>query len=231
MLKFFQNTVLSHDLLEGCYLRTGLVSDVLLLDGYPSKYASYMNRFSRWTRGDWQIIHWIFNKNLNRLSKNKILDNLRRSLFEISIIILGIWIIVLQKFSILRLKSITTTILALITILIFPQILEFINQVAYKKEGEKKQKTFVPQIRGLKRILYISVLNIGTLPYKAYTEVISILKTNPDIEEVSRFEEINDSLLNKCLTISVYFSFSFSIFLLTVIFAVSMPVMLFLYGL
>jgi len=27
-----ENTVLSHDLLEGCYLRCGLVSDILLMD-------------------------------------------------------------------------------------------------------------------------------------------------------------------------------------------------------
>lgn len=30
--KIPENTVLSHDLLEGCYLRCGLVSDIMLLD-------------------------------------------------------------------------------------------------------------------------------------------------------------------------------------------------------
>ena len=54
-----ENTVLSHDLLEGCYLRCGLVSDVMLMDGYPTKYTSFMNRLSRWIRGDWQIINWL----------------------------------------------------------------------------------------------------------------------------------------------------------------------------
>ena len=43
-----ENTVLSHDLLEGCYLRCGLASDILLMDGYPTKYLSFMNRLSRW---------------------------------------------------------------------------------------------------------------------------------------------------------------------------------------
>ena len=42
-----ENTVLSHDLLEGCYLRCGLVSDIMLMDGYPCKYNSFMNRLSR----------------------------------------------------------------------------------------------------------------------------------------------------------------------------------------
>ena len=77
------NTVLSHDLLEGCYLRCGLASDILLMDGYPTKYTSFMSRLSRWIRGDWQIAKWFKNKKLNVLSKFKILDNLRRSLFEI----------------------------------------------------------------------------------------------------------------------------------------------------
>ena len=60
-----ENTVLSHDLLEGCYLRCGLSSDILLMDGYPAKYTSFMSRLSRWIRGDWQIIGWLKNKKMN----------------------------------------------------------------------------------------------------------------------------------------------------------------------
>jgi len=45
-----ENMVLSHDLLEGNYLRCGLASDILLLDNTPSKYSSYMDRLGRWTR-------------------------------------------------------------------------------------------------------------------------------------------------------------------------------------
>ena len=54
-----EDTVLSHDLLEGSYLRCGLVSDIMLMDGYPTKYNSFMNRLSRWIRGDWQITKWL----------------------------------------------------------------------------------------------------------------------------------------------------------------------------
>jgi len=76
-----ENTVLSHDLLEGSYLRCGLATDILLLDSSPAKYISYMNRLSRWIRGDWQISKWLGRRSpLNLLSKFKILDNLRRSL-------------------------------------------------------------------------------------------------------------------------------------------------------
>ncbi len=51
-----ENTVLSHDLLEGSYLRCGLASDVEIIDGFPSRVNSYMIRQQRWVRGDWQII-------------------------------------------------------------------------------------------------------------------------------------------------------------------------------
>lgn len=54
-----ENTVLSHDLLEGNYLRCGLASDIMLMDGYPTKYLSFMTRLSRWIRGDWQILRWL----------------------------------------------------------------------------------------------------------------------------------------------------------------------------
>jgi len=97
-----ENLILSHDLLEGCYLRAGLVSDVELTDGFPHKVGSYFSRLHRWTRGDWQIIGWLFGKvpssgakreenPLSPLSRWKILDNLRRSLVPILTFTALIW--------------------------------------------------------------------------------------------------------------------------------------------
>ena len=95
--------MLSHDLLEGCYLRCGLASDILLMDGYPTKYNSFMNRLSRWIRGDWQITKWIGWKSpLNLLSKYKIVDNLRRSVIEISIILAVIYCNILGAIEVRR---------------------------------------------------------------------------------------------------------------------------------
>jgi cyclic beta-1,2-glucan synthetase len=85
------NRILSHDLLEGCYARSGLLSDVHLYEEYPSRYATDVNRQRRWIRGDWQIANWIFpwtpgagahrqRNPLSALSRWKIFDNLRRSL-------------------------------------------------------------------------------------------------------------------------------------------------------
>lgn len=76
---FPENTILSHDLLEGIYARTGLVTDIELIDGFPAKYHSYARRLHRWVRGDWQIMPWIAAK-LPLISRWKIFDNLRRSL-------------------------------------------------------------------------------------------------------------------------------------------------------
>lgn len=86
---FRENQILSHDLIEGCHVRVGLVSDIEVIDGYPARYDSYSRRNHRWARGDWQILPWLFSKvpcrngwrpnRLSMLSRWKILDNLRRS--------------------------------------------------------------------------------------------------------------------------------------------------------
>ena len=164
-----ENTVLSHDLLEGCYLRCGLVSDVMLMDGYPTKYLSFMNRFSRWVRGDWQIIKWLSKKSpLNILSKYKIFDNLRRSLFEVSILVELAFINLLQicynltairksldnKFMFQFLKSGDKIFNLLNIILVFtlitPLILNFIKKIISKKVNEESQKSFAPMVIGIK---------------------------------------------------------------------------------
>ena len=168
-----ENTVLSHDLLEGCYLRCGLVSDIMLMDGYPTKYNSFMNRLSRWIRGDVQIVQWIFSKkHLNLLSRYKILDNIRRSLLEISIILSVIFTSIVGVF---YNKNVYGIIMILLGVTIIPFILEFINYLIFKKNGEQKQKTFTPKITGIKGSFIRGMLTLGCIPYKAYISLKSIL--------------------------------------------------------
>jgi len=94
-----ENRILSHDLLEGCYLRSGLISDVSLFEDYPDRYLLDTSRQHRWIRGDWQIASWAFpwapqgngrlrKNSLSQLSKWKIADNIRRSLVAPSLVIL-----------------------------------------------------------------------------------------------------------------------------------------------
>lgn len=86
-----ENAILSHDLFEGAFARTALLTDIELLDDYPQSYRTFFLRNHRWTRGDWQLIPWLFpfvpnaKKEWVRnvfpfITRWKILENLRRSL-------------------------------------------------------------------------------------------------------------------------------------------------------
>lgn len=84
-----ENSVLSHDLLEGGLLRTGLATDLELVDDFPARYSSYMQRQHRWTRGDWQLLPWLRRKaGLTILTRWQVFDNLRRSLIPVALMIL-----------------------------------------------------------------------------------------------------------------------------------------------
>src|SRR5246500_1867713 len=91
--RFPRNSLLSHDLIEGAYARAGLVSDISVIEDYPSHYSAYNKRKHRWLRGDWQIVEWLTDtvrdesghlvaNPISLVSRWKILDNLRRSLVE-----------------------------------------------------------------------------------------------------------------------------------------------------
>lgn len=97
--RFPENLILSHDLLEGCYARSGLLSDVELYEEYPARYGDDVKRRYRWICGDWQLAGWLLpwvtgadgrrRKNpLSALSRWKLLDNLRRSLVPATLMLL-----------------------------------------------------------------------------------------------------------------------------------------------
>lgn len=79
--KVRENSVLSHDLLEGGYARVGFVSDVEVVEDYPTAYNVDVARHHRWIRGDWQLLPYLFTRhNINLITRWKMQDNLRRSL-------------------------------------------------------------------------------------------------------------------------------------------------------
>jgi cellobiose phosphorylase len=95
--RFPENRILSHDLVEGCYARSGLLTDVQLYEEYPPRYRADVSRRHRWIRGDWQIARWLlpwvpvsnpathWQRNpLSLLARWKIFDNLRRSLVPVA---------------------------------------------------------------------------------------------------------------------------------------------------
>jgi cellobiose phosphorylase len=98
------NRVLSHDLLEGCYVRAGLVSDAQLYETYPPRYSDDVSRRHRWIRGDWQLAGWLRGRvptaggrrepnPLPPLARWKLFDNLRRSLVApaLTVLLLVCW--------------------------------------------------------------------------------------------------------------------------------------------
>lgn len=160
-----ENTVLSHDLLEGSYLRCGMVSDVMLMDGYPTNYLAFKKRLHRWIRGDYQILKWVRNKKLNILSKYKIIDNILRSKLETSILISLLLMIISKIIFDIKIYPIIVFLLVSLTV---PYILEIVNKIILKKEGETGQKTFVKTQSTIKNSLMKAILAIMTLPDKAY---------------------------------------------------------------
>ena len=91
--KFPENSILSHDILEGIYLRVGFISDIELTDKFPSNITSWLSRLHRWVRGDWQNINYICKNDISLINKYKLFDNLRRSitpLFSVISILAGI---------------------------------------------------------------------------------------------------------------------------------------------
>ncbi|WP_108483503.1 GH36-type glycosyl hydrolase domain-containing protein [Oceaniglobus ichthyenteri] len=81
-----ENTVLSHDLLEGGLLRCALVTDVELVEDFPIRYDTEVARQHRWTRGDWQLLPYLIGTALplSALQRWKMFDNLRRSLVPVA---------------------------------------------------------------------------------------------------------------------------------------------------
>ena len=69
--RFPENLILSHDLLEGGYARSALVSDVDLIEEYPSSYPIDASRRHRWIRGDWQLAGWLLPRLPGPLGSNR----------------------------------------------------------------------------------------------------------------------------------------------------------------
>ncbi|UNC93189.1 GH36-type glycosyl hydrolase domain-containing protein [Candidatus Contubernalis alkaliaceticus] len=176
------NAILSHDLLEGSYVRAALVTDLELVDSYPSKYNSYMTRLYRWIRGDWQLIPWLrsnVNDRNNRLIKNplsfisiwKIGDNLRRSLLAPSIMVL-----IFLGFSVLPGSSCFWTGFGIAALLVTFGISLWEQMFAGGLKSDKI-KRHIPGFFGLKAAFYQFLLAIIFLPYQAKRALDAIVVT------------------------------------------------------
>lgn len=103
--RFPLDRLLSHDQIEGFYLRAGLATDLVALEGTVEDILKDNKRKARWGRGDWQDINWMFGKIpdakgdklfstqnvIQRHNRWKIFDKVRRTLN--SAMIVGLLII------------------------------------------------------------------------------------------------------------------------------------------
>ncbi len=179
--RFPENRILSHDLLEGCYARSGLLSDVLLYEDFPACYGADVSRQYRWIRGDWQIAHWLLPRvpggdgrarrnPLSALSRWKLADNLRRSLVPAALtlaLVLG-WA---------GLASPAIWTLALLGIVLIPALMTALLNLL-RKPGDVSWRTHLGAALGaVVRQGAQAVFTLVCLPYEAFYRLDAMLRT------------------------------------------------------
>jgi cyclic beta-1,2-glucan synthetase len=178
--RFPENRILSHDLLEGCYARAGLVSDVQLIESDPSLYSADVKRRHRWIRGDWQIARWLLphvpssngprDNPLSALSRWKIFDNLRRSLTSPAMTAL-----LLLSWAILPRPWIWT--LAVIAVLALPPLLTSLFEILRRPKDILWSQHLTATARSAWRRFTQAGFTLICLPYEAAYSLDAILRT------------------------------------------------------
>ena len=179
--RFPDDSVLSHDLLEGCYARAGLVSDVQLYEDYPARYSVDVKRRHRWIRGDWQLLPWLLpsvprgdgqreGNPLSALSRGKIVDNLRRSLVPtamLALLMLG-W---------LRLPQPLAWTLWVLAILFLPPLLASARDLLLKPEEMALATHLRQAAAGCVASLRRGPVALACLPYEVWFSLDAIART------------------------------------------------------
>ena len=180
--RFPENRILSHDLLEGCYTRSGFLSDVQLYEDYPSSYRADVSRRHRWVRGDWQIGGWLLpfvsgsDRRLHRnplstLSRWKIFDNIRRSLVPMALTLL-----LLLGWSLLSSAWFWT--IAVIAIIILPSVITTAWDMLHRPEDMQLPRHIKTSIQSAYRNFIQALFTIICLPFEAFYHLDAILLTN-----------------------------------------------------
>ena len=176
-----ENRILSHDLIEGCYARSGLLSDVQLYEEYPSQYSTDVSRRHRWIRGDWQIASWLrsevptfdggYAKNkISWLSQWKIFDNLRRSLVPAALTLMLImgWTIM---------SPVWLWTIVVIGILLIPSAAVVLAELFNKPGDVLLGQHFATALRQARRHFFQTLYTLICLPYEAFFSLDAIVRT------------------------------------------------------
>ena len=171
---FPENLILSHDLIEGCHIRCGLINDLELFDDNPSNYIDDAKRHHRWTRGDWQIISWLKNtvrnekgdkvKNqVNTIGRWKIFDNLRRSMLSLALLVL-----LIVGFSGITLIHPVWFVVAAILVVASPILFFIIGQITKVPRFDKRYRYYATLMRGFRVVFVRSLVQFALLPKEAW---------------------------------------------------------------
>ena len=180
--KFPENRILSHDLLEGNYARSGLISDVQLFEEFPSCYSADARRRHRWMRGDWQIATWLLprlpgpdvrrvDNPLTGLSRWKIFDNLRRSLIPPALIfLLALGWIFFREFE-------NKWGLSILFIIVLPSFLAVLTEFLRKPKDSSWRLHLKITGRTAARQAGQAILTVAFLPYDAVISLDAVTRT------------------------------------------------------
>lgn len=158
-----ENRVLSHDALEGAFLRGGYMGDMELTDKFPSDILSYYKRLHRWTRGDWQNLPWLFRrgKSLTDIDRFRLFDSVRRSLvapFTFAAFVCAFFI---------PSSGFTAVALAALLSYAFNLIITAVENL-FRDERDVKIRCHSTVVRGVGGSLLQTVLKLAFLPFEAY---------------------------------------------------------------
>jgi len=188
--RFPENRILSHDLLEGCYARAGLLSDVQLYEDYPARYDADVSRRHRWIRGDWQLAGWLLRRVPGKLAGNcagrvdntreanpltvlsqwKLIDNLRRSLVPAALTLL-----LLAGWTVLSSPGLWT--LAVIGILLIPSLSAAVIELLRKPDEVLLRQHLAAVAGSVSRHFMQVAFDLACLPYEASYSLDAIVRT------------------------------------------------------
>jgi len=169
-----ENALLSHDLFEGNYARTGFLSDVEFFEEFPGHTLVSALRNHRWVRGDWQLLPWILGRggtSISPLGYWKMVDNLRRSLIPPAIFFLTV-------FALTSFLSVAWVWAAFALGSIFvPSLITFISDLWAKKRSVHFSEHLRYILEDLKKGLQRAFLSFLLLPYYGWMNLDAILRT------------------------------------------------------
>ena len=182
---FPENLILSHDLIEGCHIRCGLINDLELFDDNPSNYIDDAKRHHRWTRGDWQIISWLGGKvrnekgekvknQVNAIGRWKIFDNLRRSVLSLGVLVMILAGYVSSLVTHHSLLSPAWYVVVAMVVTASPIVFFIVGQITTLPRFGKRYRYYMTLMRGFRVIIYRSVVQFALLPKEAwmYTDAL-----------------------------------------------------------